>query len=205
MGKERMSIHRMPNRPPFVAGLIRRLSVPIVLGWLAVIAVVTFGVPSLEQVGRESSVSLVPQAAPSFQAMQRMGQVFGESNSDSVAMVVLEGDDVDLGRIDTQHLGRQSPAADEHRPGGRRASPARRDDLGPEQGVDQGALAGAGAAQRGHNQRGFEPHAQCGRPIGQPANQRPTSLGRFPGRRTLGPSLQAVGQGIDLRKQFDLG
>ncbi len=91
MGKERMSIHRMPNRPPFVAGLIRRLSVPIVLGWLAVIAVVTFGVPSLEQVGRESSVSLVPQAAPSFQAMQRMGQVFGESNSDSVAMVVLEG------------------------------------------------------------------------------------------------------------------
>ncbi|MFT8181178.1 MMPL family transporter, partial [Mycobacteroides chelonae] len=86
-----MSIHRMPNRPPFVAGLIRRLSVPIVLGWLAVIAVVTFGVPSLEQVGRESSVSLVPQAAPSFQAMQRMGQVFGESNSDSVAMVVLEG------------------------------------------------------------------------------------------------------------------
>ncbi len=91
MGKERMSIHRMPNRPPFAAGLIRRLSVPIVLGWLAVIAVVTFGVPSLEQVGRESSVSLVPQAAPSFQAMQRMGQVFGESNSDSVAMVVLEG------------------------------------------------------------------------------------------------------------------
>ncbi|WP_191986225.1 RND family transporter [Mycobacteroides salmoniphilum] len=86
-----MSIHRMVSRPPLVARLIRQLSVPIILGWLAVIAVVTFAVPSLEQVGRESSVSLVPQAAPSFQAMQRMGQVFGESNSDSVAMVVLEG------------------------------------------------------------------------------------------------------------------
>ncbi|ORB50053.1 hypothetical protein BST43_22610 [Mycobacteroides saopaulense] len=86
-----MSIHRMPARPPFAAGLIRKLSVPIIVGWLMVVAIVTFAVPSLEQVGRESSVSLVPQAAPSFQAMQRMGAVFGESNSDSVAMVVLEG------------------------------------------------------------------------------------------------------------------
>ena len=86
-----MSVHRTAHRPPLLAGLIRRLSVPIILGWLAVIAVVTFAVPSLEQVGRESSVSLVPQAAPSFRAMQRMGEVFGESNSDSVAMVVLEG------------------------------------------------------------------------------------------------------------------
>ncbi|MBN7552187.1 MMPL family transporter, partial [Mycobacteroides abscessus subsp. abscessus] len=86
-----MSIHRMNGRPPLLAGLIRRLSVPIILGWLGVIAIVTFAVPSLEQVGRESSVSLVPQAAPSFRAMQRIGEVFGESNSDSVAMVVLEG------------------------------------------------------------------------------------------------------------------
>lgn len=86
-----MSIHRMSGRPPLLAGLIRRLSVPIILGWLGMIAIVTFAVPSLEQVGRESSVSLVPQAAPSFRAMQRMGEVFGESNSDSVAMVVLEG------------------------------------------------------------------------------------------------------------------
>ncbi|MEU9805908.1 RND family transporter [Mycobacterium sp. NPDC050853] len=86
-----MSTHRLANRRPFVAGLIRRLSVPIILGWLAIIAVVTFAVPSLERVGRESSVSLVPKAAPSFQAMQRMGKVFGESDSDSVAMIVLEG------------------------------------------------------------------------------------------------------------------
>ncbi|OMB97774.1 hypothetical protein A5733_09340 [Mycobacterium sp. NS-7484] len=75
-----------------MAALIYRLAVPIILGWLALIAVVTFAVPSLEQVGRESSVPLVPRDAPSFQAMQRMGEVFGESDSDSVAMIVLEGE-----------------------------------------------------------------------------------------------------------------
>ena len=80
------------RRPPLIARLIYRLSVPIILGWLVLIAVLTFAVPSLEQVGRESSVSLVPKDAPSFQAMQRMGEVFQESDSDSVAMIVLEGD-----------------------------------------------------------------------------------------------------------------
>ncbi|OBB32720.1 hypothetical protein A5792_13495 [Mycolicibacterium peregrinum] len=87
-----MSSPHTSDRPPLIARVIYRLSVPIILGWLAIIAVVTFAVPSLEQVGRESSVSLVPKDAPSFQAMQRMGQVFGESDSDSVAMIVLEGD-----------------------------------------------------------------------------------------------------------------
>ncbi|OMC34668.1 hypothetical protein A5740_09385 [Mycobacterium sp. GA-1841] len=75
-----------------MAAMIYRLAVPIILGWLALIAVVTFAVPSLEQVGRESSVPLVPKDAPSFQAMQRMGDVFAESDSDSVAMIVLEGE-----------------------------------------------------------------------------------------------------------------
>ncbi|MGV0804775.1 MMPL/RND family transporter [Mycolicibacterium setense] len=87
-----MSIRHTSDRPPLIARVIYRLSVPIILGWLAITAVLTFAVPSLEQVGRESSVSLVPKDAPSFQAMQRMGQVFGESDSDSVAMIVLEGD-----------------------------------------------------------------------------------------------------------------
>ncbi|WP_454792327.1 MMPL/RND family transporter [Mycolicibacterium lutetiense] len=77
--------------PPFVARMIYRLSVLIIIGWLAIVAVLTFAVPSLEQVGRDYSVSLVPKDAPSFQAMQRMGRSFGESDSDSVAMIVLEG------------------------------------------------------------------------------------------------------------------
>ncbi|WKG06368.1 RND family transporter [Mycolicibacterium sp. HK-90] len=87
-----MSNRQASDRPPLIARVIYRLSVPIILGWLAVIAIVTFAVPSLEQVGRESSVSLVPKDAPSFRAMQRMGEVFKESDSDSVAMIVLEGE-----------------------------------------------------------------------------------------------------------------
>jgi putative drug exporter of the RND superfamily len=87
-----MSEPQAHNRPPLIARMIYRLSVPIILGWLVLIAVLTFAVPSLEQVGRESAVSLVPKDAPSFQAMQRMGEVFQESDSDSVAMIVLEGD-----------------------------------------------------------------------------------------------------------------
>ncbi|OBG95571.1 hypothetical protein A9X05_07055 [Mycobacterium sp. E3298] len=78
-------------RAPFVARSIRRLSVLIVLAWVALTLLVTFGVPWLETVGREHSVPLAPPDAPAVQAMQRMGKDFKESDSDSIAMVVLEG------------------------------------------------------------------------------------------------------------------
>ncbi|MGD1345394.1 RND family transporter [Mycobacterium seoulense] len=78
-------------RAPFVARSIRRLSVLIVLAWVALTLLVTLGVPWLETVGREHSVPLAPQDAPAVQAMQRMGRDFKESDSDSIAMVVLEG------------------------------------------------------------------------------------------------------------------
>jgi RND superfamily putative drug exporter len=48
-------------------------------------------VPSLEHVGQEHSVSNMPKDAPSVQAMTRMGKDFKESDSDSFAMIVLEG------------------------------------------------------------------------------------------------------------------
>ena len=70
---------------------IRRLSLLIILAWVALTLLVTFGVPSLETVGREHSVPLAPQDAPAVRAMQRMGKVFKESDSDSFAMLVLEG------------------------------------------------------------------------------------------------------------------
>ncbi|OBH16211.1 RND family transporter [Mycobacterium sp. E3247] len=79
------------TRPPFFARSIRRLSVLIVLVWVALTLLVTFCVPWLETVGREHSVPLAPQDAPAVQAMQRMGKDFKESDSDSIAMVVLEG------------------------------------------------------------------------------------------------------------------
>jgi RND superfamily putative drug exporter len=90
-----MSDEQMRNthsRPPFVARTIRRFSVPIILAWLAITVIVSVGVPSLEQVEKERSIALTPTDAPSVQAMKRMGEVFKESDSDSVAMIVLEGD-----------------------------------------------------------------------------------------------------------------
>ena len=79
---------------------IRRFSLLIILAWLGLIVIcqpgirrleLGSGIPSLEQVGREHSVSLMPKDAPSVQAMTRMGKVFKESDSDSFAMIVLEG------------------------------------------------------------------------------------------------------------------
>ena len=79
------------SHAPFMARAIRRLSVPIILAWVALTLIVTFLVPSLEHVGQKHSVPLAPQDAPAVQAMKRMGQDFKESDSDSFAMVVLEG------------------------------------------------------------------------------------------------------------------
>ncbi|HYB37623.1 MAG TPA: MMPL family transporter [Mycobacterium sp.] len=78
-------------RPPFIARTIRRFSLFIILAWVALTLIVTLAVPSLEQVGQEHSVSLAPQDAPAVQAMKRMGKDFKESDSDSFAMIVLEG------------------------------------------------------------------------------------------------------------------
>lgn len=78
-------------RPPVVARTIRRLTPFVILAWVALTLAVTFGVPPLEQVGEEHSVPLAPRDAPSVQAMTNMGKAFKESDSDSFAMIVLEG------------------------------------------------------------------------------------------------------------------
>ncbi|GAT12936.1 MMPL family transporter [Mycolicibacterium novocastrense] len=96
---------------------IRRLSVPIILGWLAIIAILNITVPQLEVVGQQQSVSMSSEDAPSMIAMKRIGKVFEEFNSDSSAMIVLEGEQplgdearrfygeiVDKLEADTQHV-----------------------------------------------------------------------------------------------------
>src|SRR4051794_14341169 len=55
------------------------------------IAVLTVTVPQLEVVGQMRSVSMSPKEAPSVAAMMRVGKVFEEFDSDSSAMIVLEG------------------------------------------------------------------------------------------------------------------
>jgi RND superfamily putative drug exporter len=87
-------------RPPYTARLIRRLSPLIILFWVALILITNLAavgwnwaaaIPSLEHVGQQHSVSLMPKDAPSVQALTHMGKVFKESDSDSSAMIVLEG------------------------------------------------------------------------------------------------------------------
>ena len=76
-----------------LASAIRRFAPLIILGWVGIAVLVTVAVPPLEVVERENSVSLSPPDAPSVKAMTRMGELFEESNSESVAVIVLEGDE----------------------------------------------------------------------------------------------------------------
>jgi RND superfamily putative drug exporter len=75
-----------------VSQTIRWICVPIVLFWVAVAALTNVLVPQLEVVGEAHNVALSSPDSPSLQAFHRIGQVFHEFDSDSEAMVVLEGD-----------------------------------------------------------------------------------------------------------------
>ena len=77
---------------PFVPKTIRRLALPILLFWVALAAITNIAVPQLEEVGKTHNVALNSPDAPSLKAIKRIGQVFGEFDTDSSAMVVLEGD-----------------------------------------------------------------------------------------------------------------
>ncbi|MDX1887082.1 MMPL family transporter [Mycolicibacterium sp. 120270] len=73
--------------------LIRTFAVPIILGWIAIIAVANVVVPQLETVGQMRAVSMSPDDAPSMISMKKVGELFKEGDSDSSAMIVLEGQD----------------------------------------------------------------------------------------------------------------
>jgi RND superfamily putative drug exporter len=77
---------------PLIPRFIRLFSVPIFLGWIAIVVIVNISVPQLEVVGEAHAVSLAPNDAPSLQAMQHIGKDFKEFDSNSSAMIVLEGD-----------------------------------------------------------------------------------------------------------------
>src|SRR5258705_3395312 len=77
---------------PMIPRFIRLFSVPILLGWLALTVIVDVVVPQRGVVGEAHAVSLAPNDARSLQAMQRIGKDFKEFDSNSSAMIVLEGD-----------------------------------------------------------------------------------------------------------------
>ncbi len=74
-----------------IARVLRKLSVPIILAWVAIAALLNISVPQLEAVGELRSVSMSPQEAPAVIATQHIGQVFQEYESNSSVMIVLEG------------------------------------------------------------------------------------------------------------------
>jgi RND superfamily putative drug exporter len=83
-----------PPKRSRAARWIRRLAVPIIIGWIALVAFLTVKVPQLEVVSELRSVQMSPDYAPSVVAMTRVGEVFEEYTSDSSVMIVFEGDDV---------------------------------------------------------------------------------------------------------------
>ncbi|HXB85788.1 MMPL family transporter [Mycobacterium sp.] len=76
---------------PAIPRFIRTFAVPIILGWIAIIAVLNTVVPQLDIVGQMRSVSMSPDDAQSVIATKHVGQVFGEYKSNSSVMIVLEG------------------------------------------------------------------------------------------------------------------
>ena len=72
--------------------MIRRFAVLVILAWLGLIVLMSVAVPPLEKVAEERQVSMNAKDAPSVMSMEIIGKTFKEFNSDSVAMIVLEGD-----------------------------------------------------------------------------------------------------------------
>jgi putative drug exporter of the RND superfamily len=84
-----MSAH--PVRP-LVPRAIRVAAVPIILAWVMMSAALNLALPQVEAIGKENAVSMSPQDAPAVIAAKEMGKKFQEFTSDSIAMVVLIGE-----------------------------------------------------------------------------------------------------------------
>src|SRR5437868_15093646 len=76
---------------PYFAHMLRIFSIPVVLFWIAFAVVVNVIAPQLEVVGELHSAPMAPEDAPSMIAMKRMGANFGEFDSNSTVMIVVEG------------------------------------------------------------------------------------------------------------------
>ncbi|TDZ77892.1 Membrane transport protein mmpL8 [Mycobacteroides salmoniphilum] len=85
-----MSTHS--TQKPFFARIIRKFSILVVLAWAAFTVVINTVVPQLEPVTDANQGPLVPLDAPSSRALIHIGESFQESDSNSLAMVILEGD-----------------------------------------------------------------------------------------------------------------
>jgi putative drug exporter of the RND superfamily len=83
--------HSADHQPSRISRLVRIFSIPIIIFWIALAVALNMATPSLDEVGKEHSVSMSPKDAPSMISMMRTGKNFQEFNSDSTVMVVVEG------------------------------------------------------------------------------------------------------------------
>ena len=99
-----MSEHQAEHRTkrPFVPRMVRVFAIPIIAFWaLLAVSTNTF-MPQVERVAEELAGPVVPHYAPSQRALLAIGAKFHESNSTSLAMVVLEANRP-LGDADHQY------------------------------------------------------------------------------------------------------
>ena len=80
------------NTRPAYMRFIRRFAWPIIIGWLLLTVAMNVLVPQIESVARNHAVTMSPQDAPALIAAKQIGATYHESDSDSIAMIVLEGD-----------------------------------------------------------------------------------------------------------------
>ncbi len=84
-------------RPKFMR-FVHRFAWPIIIGWLLLTVALNVLVPPIESVARNHAVTMSPKDAPAMIAAKRIGATYHESDSDSIAMIVLESDK-DLGDL----------------------------------------------------------------------------------------------------------
>ncbi|HTY35017.1 RND family transporter [Mycobacterium sp.] len=99
-----MSEHQAEPRPrrPFVPRMVRVFAIPIIAFWaLLAVSTNTF-MPQVERVAEELAGPVVPHYAPSQRALLAIGSKFHESNSTSLAMIVLEANRP-LGDVDHRY------------------------------------------------------------------------------------------------------
>ncbi|MDI3313878.1 MAG: RND family transporter [Mycobacterium sp.] len=86
-----MSEHRAERRNrPVIPAMVRVLAIPIIVFWgLLAVATNTF-MPKVEDVAAELAGPMIPHYAPSQRSLLAIGAKFHESDSTSLAMIVLE-------------------------------------------------------------------------------------------------------------------
>src|SRR6201985_3422436 len=87
-----MSEHRTDEprvKRPFIPRMVRVFAIPIIFFWALLAVTTNTFMPQVERVAEELAGPMVPHYAPSQRSLLAIGAEFQESNSTSLAMVVL--------------------------------------------------------------------------------------------------------------------